>query len=201
MRYGKIKPENYQQERCGQSRMAANSEVGVISGLATTRSEKVFKRAKGTAQRFGCLTSIRASMFRHIPILKSKMPSIICGLAVCFSVGCSSRSSLPTPMASPMASLHVTFIPVDNPVDQLCYDDTLSRTEWFNAPVAKFSGAAIDLFGRPVTTKDLQDWATKYYEHKVERALWVQIAPDSVGNAEQALLPLVRMFPDLQVRC
>jgi len=76
----------------------------------------------------------------------------------------------------------------------------LSRTEWFNVPVVRFSGTAIDLFGQATTTQDLQDWAKKYYEHKVERALWVQVAPGNVENAERALLPLVRMFPDLQVR-
>jgi hypothetical protein len=139
-------------------------------------------------------------MDRCVLILKSKMPLIIGGLAVCLWGGCSSKSSLPAPKASPTAPLHVSLIPVENPVDQLCYDDTLSRTEWFNVPIAKFSGTAIDLLGRPATTKDLQHWATGYYEHKVERALWVQIAPGSVGNAEQALVPLVRMFPDLQVR-
>jgi len=149
---------------------------------------------------FRCLTSVRASMFRRILILKSRMPLIVCGLTVCLWGGCSSKSSLPAPKASPIVPLHISFIPVENPVDQLCYDDALSRTEWFNVPAAKFSGTAIDLLGRPATTKDLQDWAMRYYEHKVERALWVQIAPGSVGNAEQALGPLVRMFPDLQVR-
>ena len=128
------------------------------------------------------------------------MPLIICALAVCFWGGCQSKSALQSAKTSPITPLHVSFIPVEDPVSQLCYDDTLSRTEWFNAPVVRFSGPTIDLFGRKATTKELQDWAKEYYEHKVERALWVQIAPGNVGNAEQALLPLVRMFPDLQVR-
>ena len=94
-----------------------------------------------------------------------------------------------------MASPHVSFIPVEDPISQLCTDDTLSRTEWFNVPVVRFSGTAIVLFGRTTTTHDLQEWAKDYYEHKVERGLWVQIAPGDVENAERALLPLVRMFP------
>ena len=128
------------------------------------------------------------------------MPLIICALAACSWSGCQSKSALQSATAGPTSPRHVSFIFVNDPVDQLCYDDTRSRTEWFNVPVAKFSGAAIDLLGRPATTKVLQDWATKHYEHKVGRELWVQIAPGSVGNAEKALLPLVRMFPDLQVR-
>jgi hypothetical protein len=130
----------------------------------------------------------------------SKMPLMICALAVCVWSGCQSKSGLQSAKADPVTPQRVSFIPVNNPVDQLCYDDTRSRTEWFNAPVAKFSGTAIDLLGRPATTSDLQNWAMKYYEQKAERGLWVEIAPGSVGNAEQALLPLVRMFPDLQVR-
>jgi len=46
----------------------------------------------------------------------------------------------------------------------------------------------------------LQDWASEYLERKAERALWVQIAEGSVEDAEKALEPLVRMFPDLHVR-
>ncbi len=132
--------------------------------------------------------------------MESNMPVIICALAVCFWGGCQSKSALQTAKTSPIAPLHVSFIPVEDPISQLCTDDTLSQTEWFNVPVVRFSGTAIDLFGRTTTTHDLQHWAKKYYEHKVERALWVQIAPGDVENAERALLPLVRIFPDLQLR-
>ena len=127
------------------------------------------------------------------------MPLIICALAVCFWGGCQSKPALQSAKTSPIAPPHVSFIPVEDPVSQLCTDDTRSRTEWFNVPVVRFSGAAIDLFGRTATTKNLQDWGMKYYQSKAERALWVEIAPGSVGNAEQALAPLVRMFPDLHV--
>jgi hypothetical protein len=132
--------------------------------------------------------------------MESRMSLIMCALAVCFQGGCQSKPPLQTATTSPIAPLHVSFIPVEDPICQLCTDDTLSRTEWFNVPVVRFSGGAIDLFGRTTTARDLQDWAKEYYEHKVERGLWVQIAPADVENAERALLPLVRMFPDLQVR-
>ena len=130
---------------------------------------------------------------------ESKLRVIICALALCFWAGCSPKSAS-TKKAIPTASPQISFILVEDPVNQLCYDDTASRTEWFNAPVVRFSGDTIDLFGRPGTPKDLEDWVSKYYEHKVERALWVQIAPGSFDNAELALVPLVRMFPDLQIR-
>ena len=132
--------------------------------------------------------------------LMSKTLLTIFALASCFWAGCSPKSSAPTEKTNATAPLQVSFIPVENPVSKgLCNDDTLSPTEYFNAPVVRFSGTAIDLFGRPVKPKDLQDWAMKYYEHKVARGLWVQIAPGSVGNAEQALAPVVRMFPDLHL--
>lgn len=125
---------------------------------------------------------------------------LICALTVCFWGGCQSKPELQSAKMSPIAPPHVSFIPVEDPISQLCTDDTMSRTEWFNVPVVRFSGAAIDLFGRTTTPHDLQEWAKKYYEHKVERGLWVQIAPGDVENAERELLPLVRMFPDLQLR-
>lgn len=125
---------------------------------------------------------------------------ILGGLALCFSGGCSSTAPVPTATSSPAAPLHASFIPVENPVRELCTDDTLSQTEWFNHPVVRFSGTAIDLNARAVTTKELHDWASKYFERKAERALWVQIAEGHVGDAEQALEPLVRMYPDLHVR-
>ena len=137
-------------------------------------------------------------VLRFKAILESKLPLAICTAAY-LCCGCSPKSQ-PAPKASSIAEVHVSFIPVKDPVIQLCTDDTLSRTDYFNAPVAKFSGTTIDLFGRTATTKDLEEWAAKYYEHKVARALWVQIAPGSVDNAERALVPLIRMFPDLQAR-
>jgi hypothetical protein len=133
-------------------------------------------------------------------IQESKKPLIICVLAVCFWAGCSSKSAVPISKTSPVARQRISFIPVKDPVRELCTDDTLSRTEWINVPVVRFSGTAINLLGHTATPKDLQDWAMKYYEDKAERGLWVQIAPGSDGNAEQALVPLVRMLPDLQVR-
>ena len=132
--------------------------------------------------------------------MESKMLHIVCALAVCYSGGCQSKSTLQTANTNPLAPPHVTFIPVKDPISQLCTDDTMSRTDWFNVPYVRLSGTAIELFGRTTTAHDLQDWAKEYYEQKVERALWVQIAPGQIENTERALSPLVRMFPDLQVR-
>lgn len=125
-------------------------------------------------------------------------PVPLCGMALSILVGCSPKSPT-TPNTGSLTPLHVKFISVDNPVAEMCTDDTLTRTEWFNVPVARFSGTAITIFGRGTTAQELQDWAKKYYERKIERALWVQIAPGSSRNAEQALLPIVGMFPDLHV--
>lgn len=133
-------------------------------------------------------------------MLKRKIPLALCGLVVCLWDGCSSKSSSSSsPATTPNPPLHVSFLPVENPVNVMCTDDTLTRTEWFNVPVVRFSGSTIKIFGRTVTTQELQDWATKYYYNKAERGLWVQIAPGSLGSAEDRLLPLVRMFPDLHV--
>ena len=128
------------------------------------------------------------------------MTLTICALAVCLWTGCHSKPALPSDKTGSMTPLDVSFIPVDDPVSEMCYDDTHSRTEWFNVPNVRFSGNAIVLNGRTTTANDLREWAKKYYEHKVERGLWVQIAPGDVANAERVLIPVVQMFPDLQVR-
>lgn len=95
--------------------------------------------------------------------------------------------------------LHLPFIPLQNP-EMLCIDDTHSPTESFQFPVVRFSATTIDLGGRKATAKDLLDWAMRYYDDKAVRVLFVQIAPGSDGNAEQAIKPLVLVFPNLYVR-
>ena len=48
----------------------------------------------------------------------ARMGSVLMG-------GCSSKSSSPAPKASPTAPKHVSIIPVENPPEQLCFDDPL----------------------------------------------------------------------------
>ena len=126
---------------------------------------------------------------------------ILSGVALCLSAGCSSQ---PSPhgahLLTPAAPLSALFVPVPNPVHELCTDDTDSRTEWFNQPVVKFSGRAMELNGRAATMEALREWAREYYEHKIERLLYVQISPEARSDAERAMLSLTRMFPDLHVR-
>jgi len=124
----------------------------------------------------------------------------ICGLGLLFSSGCSSKPSVPAPQQHLAAPLHALFIPVENPVGEMCRDDTFSLTEWFNVPVARFAGTAINLNGRDVTADGLYGWAEKYYERKSDRVLYVQIEADSMANAEHALEPIVRLYPSFMVR-
>ena len=126
---------------------------------------------------------------------------ILSGFVLYLSAGCSSMPSPHVaPPSNPAAQLSVLFVPVLNPVRELCTDDTLSRTEWFNQPVVKFSGRAIELNNTAATMETLRDWARKYYEHKVERVLYVQISPDSRSDAARVLLLLTQLLPDLHVR-
>ena len=123
------------------------------------------------------------------------------GLALCLLAGCSSE---PAPhgarLSPPAAPLSALVVPVPNPVEELCTDDTHSHTEWFNQPVVKFSGQGIERNGRAETMEALLEWGKNYSERKVERVLYVQISPDSRSDAERAISPLTRMFPDLHVR-
>lgn len=107
---------------------------------------------------------------------------------------------MPAAATSVDASLEASLIPVNNPVREVCTDDTLSPTDYFNVPIARFAGASIELNGREVTPDGLYEWAQKHYKHKAERALHVQIAPDGMANANNALAPLSRLHPDLRLR-
>jgi hypothetical protein len=89
---------------------------------------------------------------------------------------------------------------VQNPAEEMCRDDTSSPTEWFNVPVAVFTAATVKLNGRAVSEQALNVWANNYYKRKAERALWVQIPPDGNITAERALVQIVRVYPDLQLR-
>jgi len=126
---------------------------------------------------------------------------ILSGVALCLSAGCSTGPSPHSALLStPAAPSSALFVPVPDPVHELCTDDTYSRTDWFNQPVVKFSGRALELNGRAATIEALREWAREYYEHKIERLLYVQISPEARSDAERAMLSLTRMFPDLHVR-
>lgn len=89
---------------------------------------------------------------------------------------------------------------VKNPVRELCTDDTLSPTEWINVPLARFAHSSLELNGRTISEQRLVDWAERYYKTKTERGLWLEISPEANADAEHALLPLLRLYPDLQLR-
>ncbi|MGA7460704.1 MAG: hypothetical protein WBW69_10785 [Candidatus Korobacteraceae bacterium] len=115
--------------------------------------------------------------------------------ALCVLAGCSSKSRL-----ADEREPTVSYVQVKNPERELCTDDTLSPVEWINVPFARFANSSLELNGRTVSEQELRDWAAKYYRTKVERGLWVEVSPESEGNAEHALLPLLRLYPDLQLR-
>ena len=115
--------------------------------------------------------------------------------ALCVLAGCSSKSRL-----ADERQPTVRYVQVKNPDRELCTDDTLSPMEWINVPLARFANSSLELKGRTVSEQELLDWATTYYRTKVERGLWIEVSTESKGNAEHALLPLLRLYPDLQLR-
>ena len=121
-------------------------------------------------------------------------------LLLCLLSACSSKPNVELSQSSPTASASTSFIRAQNPVRELCMDDTLSRTEWFNQPVVAFIGNEIQVGGKAATIDSLKESASKYYEHKAERVMFIQVGPDGTVNAERATKLLVERFPDLQVR-
>jgi hypothetical protein len=115
--------------------------------------------------------------------------------ALCIVLGCSQK---PSPEAQPQA--RVTFQSVQDPVHELCMDDTLHRTDYFTGPIVRFEHSTIVLNGSPSSAEELLDWAKKKYLRSAEPALWVQVSPDDVPFAERILLPLVQSVPQLQLR-
>jgi hypothetical protein len=106
--------------------------------------------------------------------------------ALCLMTGCSSKSKVEV---SPQVR-----------VQELCTDDTLSRTDYVNVPLVRVVGPRIELNGAPVPERELLDWAQKKYRNLPELALWVQVSPERSPIAERALLPLVQSLPQLQLR-
>ncbi len=121
------------------------------------------------------------------------MTRIAVALALAFAIGCYSKPQ------KPQVAL-LTFRPVQNPAQEMCRDDTESPTDWFNVPVAEFTGSTVQLNGHLSSERELAAWAHDYYKAKAEKALWVEISPDGMGTAERALKPIIQTYPDLQLR-
>jgi hypothetical protein len=124
-----------------------------------------------------------------------KKSAIACVLALGAASGCTSR----TPHAEQQQPT-LNYTQVQNPAREMCRDDTLSPTELFNVPLAVFDAGTVQLNGRAASERELSEWADEYYKARAERALWVQISPESAALAERALIPIVRVYPDLQLR-
>ena len=114
---------------------------------------------------------------------------------LCFVVGCSSK---PSPVVPSQA--RVVLKSVQDPIRELCTDDTFHRTDYFTRPLVRFVGSAIELNGAPSSAEELLGWAQKKYKRSEEPTLWVQVSPESMPVAESALLPLVQSLPQLQLR-
>jgi len=121
------------------------------------------------------------------------MTRIAVAVALAVAVGCYSKPQ--KPQVEPL-----TFRQVQNPAHEMCRDDTESPTEWFNVPIAVFTAATVQLNGRPSSAEALNRWGDDYYRTKFEKALWVKISADGNKTAERALAPLIRTYPDLQLR-
>lgn len=97
-------------------------------------------------------------------------------------------------------SAEVPYLSVANPVAEMCTDDTGSRTDYFNVPNVRFEGSRILLNGTTTSANDLLAWALKKYTNLPEQAMWVQFSPENKLTADQALLPIAKALPRLQIR-
>lgn len=129
------------------------------------------------------------------PRMNKAATASICVAALCMVVGCSSK---PSPEARSQA--RVVFQSVQDPMRELCTDDSSHQTDYFTGPLVRFEGSTIVLNGVPSSAGELLGWAKKEYGHSAEPTLWVQVSPDSMPVAESALLPLVESLPRLQLR-
>jgi len=98
------------------------------------------------------------------------------------------------------AEVQVSYRAVQNPVSEMCTDDSESRTEYFNVPLVRFDGPRISLNGRPTSASELLAWAQAKYTNLPEQAVSVQFSPDNKVNADNVLLPIAEALPRLQLR-
>ena len=109
--------------------------------------------------------------------------------------GCSPKAPL---VNSP--KVRVVFETIQDPLQELCRDDTLGQIGYINVPLVRFARSTIELNGVASSERELLDWAQKRYPKMAEQTLWVQVSPDNRPIAEHALLPLVQRFPQLHLR-
>jgi hypothetical protein len=148
----------------------------------------------------GTLQSGRVSKHEESSSTSSEMKKTsaisICASVLCLMPACSERA----PLSKVSPQVRVAFETVQNPAQELCTNDTLSRTDWVNVPLVRFAGSTIELNGALSSEHELLDWAQKKYRNMAEQALWVQISPEDRPAAERALLPLIQSLPNLHLR-
>ena len=115
--------------------------------------------------------------------------------ALMIMVGCSSK-----PLPEGRSQARVVFQSVQDPIRELCTDDTSHRTDYFTGLLVRFEASTIVLNGARSSAGDLLGWAQKKYERSAEPTLWVQFSPDSTPLAESTLLRLVQSLPHLKLR-
>jgi hypothetical protein len=74
--------------------------------------------------------------------------------ALCAVCGCSSK-----PSAEAQPQVRLTFRSVQDPIHELCIDDTYHRTHYFTGPLVRFEHSTITLNGSPSSAEKLLDWA------------------------------------------
>lgn len=125
----------------------------------------------------------------------NRLAVVCCCLSALFLMpGCSQ------PAGVSAAQVRLVYQQVQDPVRELCTDDTMSITQYVNVPLVRFVGTTINLNGNAVSQEQLVTWTEHNYRNLAEQALWVQIAPGSEAEAERSLLPLVVALPKLQLR-
>lgn len=122
-------------------------------------------------------------------------------LTLCVASACSSAPSPQAP-AQPRLTAPITSIitPVQNPVRALCIDDSFSPTEWFNAPVLRFSKNRMGFGQHEISEQELMAWAKEYYKTKAYRGLFIEFQPESSPKVNHVLTMLLQAYPDMHLR-
>jgi hypothetical protein len=94
----------------------------------------------------------------------------------------------------------VAYTAITNPVEELCTDDSGSRTGYFSVHLVRIAGSRIWLDGTAITSEALRQWTVQTYGQLPEKVLRVQFADADEQAATQALLPIIEQLPDLRVR-
>lgn len=124
-----------------------------------------------------------------------KIRAVFSCALLALTVGCSHRQPLKATQ-----QVKVVFEPIPHIIQELCTNDTLSRTDYINVPVVRLTDSKIVLNGSAISETELLDWGTKKFANSAEQYLWVQVSPQSKPFAEQVLSPLVQSLPRLHLR-